>query len=89
MVKAEKINPSATEALTKNPEIKIRTISENGVNRWLNLPQEIQLGQWQQIGGVTSISSSIDFLNLRVQCGENYRVTFIPEIKVTLPKKQQ
>lgn len=94
LVKAERINPliesqtdSSKESPNEKPQLKIRTISKKGSNEWFKIPQEIPLGEWQRIGGKVLIRSNTEFIHMRAQCGENYRVSFVPEIKVSIPKK--
>lgn len=90
LVKAEKINNSILtneENPTEKPQIKLRAVNKKGVNKWFKMSQEVPLGEWQLIKGITMINPQTDFLHIRAQCGSNYKLSFIPQLKVSFPKK--
>ena len=89
MVKFDKIHgvePSNKEVNWEEAKVQLRTISQNSINNWLDIPNKIPIGQWTSISKEVNFPPSIEFLNLRAESSENYQIQIIPEIKVTLQK---
>jgi hypothetical protein len=82
------IDPGKGEKEIEKPQIKFRSIGEKIVGPWLAASTKVEIGDWSTVGGIGQIHKDAKFLNIRAQAGENYSLTVIPEIKVSIQKTQ-